>query len=184
MKNLTHYLFSLGLVNIIGFFFVNDLILSWIVIIFSPITSLCSLLPNYLDSNINPRFEEEGVIIKRRRHPLTHSPWSGMYFLPVLQFAAVVHNQILIILIFLLFLAWISHLMLDALNIGGLPLGKQSIYQNHPIKHYKFQWSNPQTIHRLRIAKIPYNDKKTNQRLSYLGFFLFTLNIIQSFLSI
>ena len=184
MKNSTHYFFALGLVNSIAFIFVNDLFSSWIVILLSPITSCYSLLPNLLDSKINQRMEEEGVVIKRRRHPLTHSPLSSMYLFPFLYLTFITQNQIFYTLFFLLFLAWVSHLMLDALNVGGLPLGRQPIYRNHPIKHYKFQWSKTQTRHRLRIAKIPYNDTKANQRLCYLGFFLFTMNLVQSFLSI
>lgn len=184
MKNSTHYLFSLGLTNLFGMFVIDELFYSWMTLILSIITSCFSLVPNIIDKYVNIHYENEGVIIGRNRHPLTHSPWTLFYFLPLVYLAQKSHFSIFEAIIVLLTISWLSHLILDSLNPGGLPLGKQSVFGNHPVKHYKFNWTLPKKTKRLRIARIPFNDPRANKNLGYMGLFIFSLNCTRICLSL
>ncbi|MFX0013236.1 MAG: hypothetical protein ACFFB2_02785 [Promethearchaeota archaeon] len=82
----------------------------------------------------------------------------------------------MILIIFLnITIGWSSHLFLDALNPEGIPLGKTPVYLPHPVKHYSWrQLTNSKTF---RLARIPFNNLKANDRCSHLGLFLLSLNI-------
>ncbi len=181
---MTHYLFSLGLTNLYGMFVIDDSIYSGVVLIVSLFTSLFSWVPNIIDRNIGVEFENEGVLISRYRHPLSHSPWTMIYFLPFVYLAQILHIMMLEILISLIAISWGSHLLLDSLNPGGLPLGRQSVFSNHPVKHYKFHWTFPQNSKQFRIARIPFNDPRANKNLGNMGLFFFSLNFSRVLLSL
>ena len=176
MKKSTHYLFSLGLTNLYGFLAIHDLFYSWIVIIFSIFCGFWSITPNFLDHRMIVK-SDNMVLIDRNRHPLTHSPWTTLYFLPFSYLAGKLSLIALQIIIDLLIISWVSHLILDSLNPGGLPLGRKSVFSNHPVKHYQYKNDNPNKIRSLRLARIPFNDQKANHNLSYVGLFLFSLNL-------
>ncbi len=179
MKNSTHYLFSLGLTNL---YLLSepglDPNISGISIIFSLICSLMSVLPNYLDKSMSISME---VQLPRYRHPLSHSPWTIAYFLPLLYLSEVIDVRIIQIFSSLLTISWSSHLFLDLLNPGGIPIGKKPIFNNHPIKHYQFMIDN-RKYKRIRLARIPFNDIRANRNLGYIGLFLFSLNLTTIFL--
>jgi hypothetical protein len=177
VKNSTHYLFSLGIANFYGMFLINNFLFSLLIIPLSLIVSCFSWVPNIIDRYISAQFENEGVILTRNRHPLSHSPWTLLYFLPFLYLAQKSQNMLLEFIISLLALSWGSHLVLDSLNPGGLPLGTQPIFNNHPVKHYKFHWYQPKGQRNFRIARIPYNDVTLNRKLGRLGLFFFSMNI-------
>ena len=184
MKNNTHYLFSLGFTNLYGMLIVEEMFYSWIIMVLSTITSLFSLVPNIIDRYVNVQYENEGVLLTRNRHPLTHSPWTVFYFLPFLYLGQKSNVTILEVVITLFTISWLSHLLVDSLNPGGLPLGKLSVFSNHPVKHYKFHWTLPRNTKRIRIGRIPFNDPRANKNLGYLGLFFFSLNCARMFLSL
>jgi len=184
MKNRTHYLFSLGLTSGYVMFIVDGGFYAWLIMLLSLLTNFFSIAPNFIDQYLGAQFKNEGVILTRNRHPLTHSPWTVLYYLPLLYLAQKSQFSILNMIISLFIISWSSHLFLDSLNPGGLPLGRQSIFSNHPIKHYKFHLSYPQRTRRLCLARIPFNDPRVNQKLERSGLFLFSLNCASLFLSL
>ncbi len=164
-------------------FVIDGRLFSWLIIILSTILSFFSWVPNILDQYMGAQYENEGVLLTRNRHPLTHSPWTIFYFLPFLYLVQKSHIPILESIISLLAISWISHLVLDSLNPGGLPLGIQPVFRNHPVKHYRFHSTRPQETRRLRLARIPFNDPKANKNLGQFGLFIFSLNCTRTFLS-
>ncbi|MHA1978271.1 MAG: hypothetical protein ACW98I_15300 [Candidatus Hodarchaeales archaeon] len=158
-------------------FVIDESFYSWMILILSIITSFVGLVPNIIDRYIYVQYENEGVIIARNRHPLTHSPWTVLYFLPLLYLSQKSHVPLFEGIISLFAISWVSHLLLDSLNPGGLPLGRQPVFSNHPIKHYMFNWTFPQKTRRLSIAKIPFNDSRANKNFGYIGIFIFSLNV-------
>ena len=148
-----------------------------LIIPLSLIAGCFSWAPNIIDRYISAQFENEGVILTRNRHPLSHSPWTMLYFLPFLYLAQKSQNTLLEILISLLALSWISHLLLDSMNPGGIPLGTQTIFSNHPVKHYRFHWLSSKKQRSFHIARIPYNDIPVNRKLGQIGLFFFSMNI-------
>ncbi len=183
MKNSTHYLFSLGLTNLYGMFCINEFRYSLMVIPLSLITSCLSWVPNIVDRYISTQFESEGVVLARNRHPLSHSPWTFLYFVPILYLVQKLDYEIIEMILVLMILSWVSHLFLDSLNPGGLPLGKKPIFSNHPVKHYNFHSGLVRKNKRLRIAKIQFNDLAANRKLGQLGLFIFSLNFARFMLS-
>jgi len=180
VKNTTHYLFSLGLTNLYLLYEPKlEPSISGISIILSLICSFMSLLPNYIDNFVSISM---GVQLPRYRHPLSHSPWTIVYFLPLLYLSEAIDVRIIQILASLLTISWCSHLFLDILNPGGIPIGKKPIFNNHPIKHYQFL-TNEYKHRRIRLARIPFNDIRANRNIGYIGLFLFSLNITTLFLS-
>lgn len=182
MKNLTHYLFSLGLTNLYLLVTIPDPIISRISIILSLFCSFVSLLPNLLDQQVSIKYEYEGVKLPRYRHPLSHSPLTIIYFLPFMYLGEVTDVLFIQILASLMTISWFSHLFLDMLNPGGIPIGKGAIFNNHPIKHYQFL-INSKKYKRLRLARIPFNDLKANRNIGYVGLFLFSMNLATIFLT-
>ena len=182
MKNSTHYLFSLGLTNLYLLIKLDDPIISSISVVFSLVCSFISLLPNVLDQHVSVKYEYEGVKLPRYRHPLSHSPWTIAYFFPLLYLGEVTDSLFVQIIAALMTISWLSHLLLDLLNPGGIPIGKQAIFTNHPVKHYQFMIFN-RNYKRLRLARIPFNDIKANRNFGYIGLFLFSLNLATVFLT-
>ena len=183
MKNLTHYLFALGLTNI--YLLVergHDPIISGMSVVLSLLCSFMSLVPNFLDEYVSIRYEYEGVKLPRYRHPLSHSPLTIAYFLPLIYLGEVTDLIFAQILSSLLTISWLSHLFLDSLNPGGIPIGRGAIFTNHPIKHYQFMINN-RKYKRLRLARIPFNDIRANRNFGYIGLFLFSLNLANIFLT-
>jgi hypothetical protein len=179
LKLSTHYLFSLGLSSIYGVYIITEPLLSWIIILLSLGTSCFSWTPNLLDGYISIRFENEGVNIVRARHPLSHSPWTVGYFIPLFYLAEKVQIPFFQVLISLMTISWVSHLILDVLNPGGLPLGKTPVFSNHSSKHYRFHWTVPMSQKQLQFGKIPFNSVKANRRLGQFGLFIFSVNLAQ-----
>ncbi|UCG03408.1 MAG: metal-dependent hydrolase [Candidatus Heimdallarchaeota archaeon] len=176
MKNSTHYLFAVGLLNLYVLIFIRDPLLAWVFFILSFPLSGVSLLPNLLDSYTAADLKFEGVQLHRVRHPLTHSPWTLGYFLPLYYIGEQFSNQFFIFMVFVLVLGWLSHLLLDTLNPEGIPLGKQPIFLPHPVKHYSFQRKRTNT-RVLRLARIPFNDLKRNATFSRCGLLFLALNM-------
>ncbi len=176
MKNSTHYLFAVGLLNLYTLLFIKDPLLRWLFLSLSFPLSGVSLIPNLLDSYTAANLKYEGVQLKHRaRHPLTHSPWTLGYFLPFYYIFEMLSEPILLVTVFLLVLGWFSHLFLDAFNPEGIPLGKKPIYLPHPVKHYS--WRERTNTRTLRLARIPFNDLKKNAMFSRFGLFFLTLNM-------
>jgi len=139
-------------------------------------------MPNFLDQHVSTKYENEGVQLPRYRHPLSHSPWTIAYFFPLLYLGEVTNIILIQIIASLMTISWLSHLILDLLNPGGIPIGKGAIFNNHPIKHYQFT-INCGNYKRLRLARIPFNDIKANRNFGYFGLFLFSLNLASVFLT-
>ena len=155
---------------------IPDPIISRISIILSLFCSFVSLLPNLLDQQVSIKYEYEGVKLPRYRHPLSHSPLTIIYFLPFIYLGEVTDVLFIQILASLMTISWFSHLFLDMLNPGGIPIGRGAIFNNHPIKHYQFL-INGEKYKRLRLARIPFNDIKANRNIGYIGLFLFSMNL-------
>lgn len=176
MKNSTHYLFAVGILNLYTFILIKDPLLAWLFLFLSFPLSGISLIPNLLDSYTTANLKYEGVQLKHRaRHPLTHSPWTLGYFLPFYYIIEMFSDPILLITVFVLVLGWFSHLFLDVLNPEGIPLGKEPIFLPHPVKHYS--WRKPTNTRTFRLARIPFNDLKRNTMFSRFGLFLLALNM-------
>jgi hypothetical protein len=122
--------------------------------------------------------------LSRNRHPLTHSPWTILYFLPLFYLTGKLGNLPLQIIVDLMTISWVSHLILDSLNPGGIPVGSKSVFNNHPVKHYQFQSEIPNKIRKIRIARIPFNSLKANRNVSYLGLFIFCLNLATNIINL
>ena len=181
MKTSTHYSFSLGLTNL--FLLLEqrfDPSLLGLSVIFSLICSFMSVLPNYMDKRVSI---SAGAKLQRNRHPLTHSPWTVLYFLPFLYLSEVVDAAIIQIIVSLSTISWCSHLLLDLLNPGGIPIGKKPVFNNHPIKHYHLRINNKK-YKRIQLACIPFNDIRVNRNLSYIGLFLFSMNLTTTFFAV
>ncbi|MFX1283122.1 MAG: hypothetical protein ACFFB5_05680 [Promethearchaeota archaeon] len=180
MKNSTHYLFSVGLLNLYALYLISDPLLAWFCLGLSFPLSGISFIPNFLDSYTAASFQYEGVQFKHRaaiqyRHPLTHSPWTLGYFVPGFYIAEKTSEPVFIIIVSALFLGWCSHLFLDALNPEGIPLGKTPVYTPHPVKHYS--WRQPTKARTFRLARIPFNHFKANLVLSRIGLLFLALNV-------
>ena len=183
MKNITHYLFSLGLTNLFLLSSSRSPLMACVTVILSLFCSFMSLIPNFLDQQVSINFESNGVYLPRYRHPLSHSPWTMLYFIPIIYLTNVLGNEILQILSYLMAISWLSHLILDSFDSGGIPLGRKPIYSNHPIKHYQFKISDNK-IKRLRFIKISGNKTKFNGWINYFGLFFFSLNLSNAILSV
>jgi hypothetical protein len=179
MKKSTHYFFSLGLSNLYGLLIFDDLYYSWFLIIISIATSFTSWVPNFIDLHLGTEGNNT-TRFSRNRHPLTHSPWTALYFLPLFYLSGKLSILPLQVIVNLLLLSWVSHLLLDCLNPGGIPIGCKSVFTNHPVKHYQFQNDIPSKIRTIRLARIPFNSLKANRNLSYLGLSIFSLNFASS----
>ncbi len=181
MKNSTHYFLAIGLLNLYTLIFIKDPILSWLFFGLSFPLSGISLVPNLLDIYTGANLKYEGVQLKKHRstlqyrHPLTHSPWTIGYFIPLFYIVGKIHELIPLIAVSVLCLGWFSHLFLDALTPEGIPLGRKPVFSPHPVKHYSWQQSNDTRT--LRFARIPFNNLKANTLLSRLGLFLLAMNI-------
>ena len=180
MKNSTHYFLAVGMYNLCTLIFITDPLLSWLSFMFSFPLSGISLVPNFLDSYTAANLKYEGVQLKHRssiqyRHPLTHSPWTLGYFVPLFYIVEIIPNPILLATFFAIISGWFSHLFLDTLNPEGIPLGRKPVYTLHPVKHYS--WRQPTNTRTLRLARIPFNSLKANMVFSRIGLFLLAMNI-------
>ncbi len=181
MKSSTHYFFAVGLFNLYILLFIKDQLLAWFSFGLSFPLSGISLIPNLLDSYSGANLKYEGVQLKKHRstnqyrHPLSHSPWTISYFIPIFYITERIPEPILLITAVALTLGWFSHLLLDSFNPEGIPLGRKPVYSPHPVKHYSWQQSNDTRT--LRFARIPFNDPKANTAFSRLGLFLLALNL-------
>ena len=174
MKNSTHYLFAVGLLNLFTLLFIKDPILAWLFLVLSFPLGGFSVIPNLLDTyTINLQYERG--LKHRIRHPLTHSPWTLGYFFPLYYIGEMSSDPVFLIAIITLVLGWFSHLFLDTFNPEGIPLGKKPIYIPHPVKHYS--WQNRSKTRTLSLARIPFNDLKRNATFSRFGLFLIALNL-------
>ncbi|MFX0170604.1 MAG: metal-dependent hydrolase [Candidatus Hodarchaeota archaeon] len=174
MKNITHYLFSIGLLNLVGLIFIKDPLFSWVYIFLSFVLSGFSLLPNWLDKFTGTKRQYEGVQLRRHRHPSTHSPWTIGYFIPPILIGNKISNPLFEIIILSITISWLSHFLLDALNPEGIPLGLKSTVSNHSVKHYL--WLKPSQTRKVVFARNKFNDLKVNKFISCIGLFLFSLN--------
>ena len=176
MKNSTHYLFAVGILNLFTLLLIKDPGLAWLFLGLSFPLGIFSLIPNLLDK-YTANWQDRGTQLKLRvRHPLTHSPWTLGYFFPCYYFIdSFASDPVLLLTIIALSLAWFSHIFLDSLNPEGIPLGKQPIYLPHPVKHYS--WQKHSKTRNLRLARIPFNDLKRNTTFSRFGVFFITLNL-------
>ncbi|MFX0205943.1 MAG: hypothetical protein ACFFDT_08140 [Candidatus Hodarchaeota archaeon] len=181
MKNTTHYLFSMGLLNLIGLIFIKNPLLSWLHIFLTFFLSGISLIPNWLDKYTSTKTEYEGVQLRRHRHPSTHSPWTIGYFLPPILIGNKIANPMISIIIFSLTVSWVSHFLLDTLNPEGIPLGLKSTVSNHSVKHYL--WLKPSQTRKIVFARKEFNDPKVNRIISRISLFLFALNFSNLFLN-
>ncbi|MFX0206339.1 MAG: metal-dependent hydrolase [Candidatus Hodarchaeota archaeon] len=177
MKNSTHYLFGVGLLNLFALVLIKDPELAWLFLGLSFPLGSFSLVPNLLDKYTAANWQYGRIQLKPRvRHPLTHSPWTLGYFFPCYYLIdSFFSDPALLLTIFTLSLAWFSHLFLDSLNPEGIPLGKQPIYLPHPVKHYS--WQKRSKTRNLRLARIPFNDLERNTTFSRFGVFFIALNL-------
>lgn len=175
MKNSTHYLFAVGLLNLFTLVLIKDPEIAWLFWGLSFLLGGFSLVPNLLDKYTATNWQYGGLK-PRVRHPLTHSPWTLGYFFPCYYFIDnFFPDPALLLTTFTLSLAWFSHLFLDSLNPEGIPLGKQPIYLPHPVKHYS--WQKRSKTRNFRLARIPFNDVKRNVMFSRFGVFFVALNL-------
>ncbi len=181
MKNSTHYCFAVGLFNLFILLFIKDQSLAWFCFGMSFPVSGISLIPNLLDSYSGANLKYEGVQLKKHRstnqyrHPLSHSPWTLSYFIPLFFITERIYDPILLVTAVALTLGWFSHLLLDAFNPEGIPLGRKPVFSPHPVKHYS--WQQPNDTRTLRFARIPFNDPRANTAFSRLGLFLLAMNL-------
>ncbi len=180
MKNNTHFFLTVGVLNLYTLIFITDPFLSWFSLLLSFPLSCFSLVPNFLDSYTATNFKYQSVQLKNHsgiqyRHPLTHSPWTLGYFVPLYYIVEIISEPILLVSVSGIVLGWFLHLFLDTLNPEGIPLGKKPVYSPHPVKHYS--WRQPTNTRVLRLARIPFNNLKANMVLSRLGLFLLAMNI-------
>ncbi|NHJ01629.1 MAG: hypothetical protein EAX86_05770 [Candidatus Heimdallarchaeota archaeon] len=180
MKNQTHYCFALGIINLYDLLALKDPILSWFIFISSLFIAGASILPNILDIIPNTSAQYQGVQLakhrfaRRYRHPLTHSPWTFSYFFPLITLADYLSDSLWYSLVTGLILSWTSHLILDAFNSDGIPLGRTAIYSNHPVKHYTWPKSNKVRV--LRFANVSFDNSKANTCIVRISGFLFSIN--------
>jgi hypothetical protein len=174
MKNSTHYLFAVGLLNLFILICIKDPVLAWLFLGLSFPLGAFSVVPNLLDIYITTKQCEKGLRY-RIRHPLSHSPWTLLYFVPLYYIVELFSNPMFLIANITLALGWLSHLFLDTLNPEGIPLGKKPIYLPHPVKHYS--WQKRSKTRTLSLARIPFNDLKMNTTFSRFGLFLIALNL-------
>ena len=155
--------------------------LSWYFFGLSFPLSGISLIPNLLDSYSGANLKYEGVQLQKHRssnqyrHPLTHSPLTMGYFLPLFFISERIPEPIIKLSVFAFILGWGSHLLLDAFNPEGIPLGRKPVYSPHPVKHYS--WHQLNDTRTLRFARIPFNNSKANTAFSRLGLFLLALDL-------
>ncbi|MFW9779247.1 MAG: hypothetical protein ACFFE8_10370 [Candidatus Heimdallarchaeota archaeon] len=188
MKSLTHYLFALGLIHLLIFYFVvraEQMQLAWGFSLLAFAVACLSLLPNWLDRRVGARWDHNGVLLRRYRHPLTHSPWTGIYFFPLWYIDQIIESPLVNFLFVGSLVGWYSHLLLDAFNKEGIPLGTKSTITNHPIRHYR--WVEIRTVRKLRLGYTSFNDLAQNEKISRIGIggaiFNLTLLVLTTFLS-
>jgi len=177
MKNQTHFIFAVALMNTFLSSFIYDILELWFYLLLSFPLGFLSLLPNYLDMNLgySPKFERinlnQRFILTQYRHPLSHSPLTILYFLPLIYIS---EGTNIYVLSWLALISWSSHLILDSFSTPGIPLGKKSIYSNHPVKHYI--WKEPSNGRYFSLTKWIKNENKTNSLFFKVGLFLIILN--------
>ena len=182
MKNHTHYFFALGLINLYGLIYVNEIVQTWFCFAFSFIFAGISLLPNLIDNYTGADFQFGGVQLlqhrfsRRYRHPLTHSIWTLGYFLPLDYLSGVFKDPFFNIIVLSLKIGWMSHILLDSLNPEGIPIGRKPIFSNHLSKHYQWSSNRINNARSFKIARIPFDSLKANKNTSRLGLFLLALN--------
>jgi len=174
MKNSTHYIFAIGLLNLFILIFIQDPVLAWLFLVLSFPLGAFSVIPNLLDTYTTNLQYEKGLKC-RVRHPLTHSPYTLGYFFPLYYIVEMFSDPVFLIAIFTLALGWFSHLFLDTFNPEGIPLGKKPIYLPHPVKHYS--WQKRSKTRTFSLARIPFNDLKSNATFFRFGLFLIALNL-------
>jgi len=184
LKELTHVLFAMGLLNLAILLFVQNPSQAWILTLCSPLLSIISVVPNKLDSLLG--FGDFNSIpdrtITKYRYPLSHSPYTLGYFLPLLYIAEYLNIPIFEKLVVLTIISWMSHLALDALTDNGIPLGKSAVIQNHPMKHY--HWIQTSRTHKLKLDYLKgVNPEKINRKFSRIGVFLLSVNIFDLLLN-
>ncbi|WP_455463238.1 hypothetical protein [Candidatus Hodarchaeum mangrovi] len=178
MKNQTHLTFAVALMNIFLSTFIHDTIELWFYFLLSYPLGFLSLVPNYLDMNLgfSPKFERinlsQRFTLTQYRHPLSHSPLTVLYFLPLIY---ITEGSDFSVLIWLALISWISHLILDAFSAPGIPLGKTSIFSNHPVKHYV--WKEFSNGRYFSLSKWNKNENRTNSFFFRGGLFLIALNL-------
>lgn len=178
MKQRTHYAFAMGVSALITQTFIQEPleVLLWLCL--TPLFAYVSLLPDYLDKYPCSTIRL-GIFLNHCRHHSTHHPLTVLYFTPLLFLP-----ESFIFLTDPLFLqvstAWGSHLLLDALNPSGIPVGRQSVFNDHPSKHYAWKQYNREA-RRWRIAKINYDSPRANKSLSLTGWGFFLLSFMFAF---
>lgn len=178
MKTRTHYLVAVGALH--GFIVWQmgsiGVETAWMYSIWSFGLALLALLPNYIDRIVGPSWTHNGVLLGRYRHPLSHSPWTLGYFIPLTYLADVFHVPHFSFLVLGAGISWASHLLLDAWNPEGIPLGTQATITNHPVRHYR--WTQNNDVRKLRIGRVAFNDLEANIRLSRMGILGIMTNLI------
>ncbi len=166
-------------------------ITNWLLLlILVPVWAGIALLPDKLDI-WSCKGLKEGKMF-HCRHPYTHHPVTLSYafvplLIPVVEYSKIVqiigfflqinnHDSLnipprLIIYISLhIFFVWGSHLLLDALNPAGIPLGTKSIFAPRPLRHYLWSELRP-NVRSWRLARIHYDNITANNVLSFIGLF-------------
>ena len=169
MYNSTHYWFSftsiLGYILLLSHLSVTEQIL---LILWIPIISFISLIPNIFDKYFCKDYETQ-TCVERCRHPITHSPYT--FFMLILILTLVnnsstsykfIANAIII--------AWGTHLLLDMFSQEGIPLGfVPTLFTQDPTKNYVF---NESTRPRMRLhvptKRIIRDDSTTNKHIRLL----------------
>lgn len=109
---------------------------------------LCANLPNTLDKLMYKGFNESRLL-GNCRHPLTHHPFTGLYWMVLLfidvgyllQGVGIIVDTYYIqeLLFRYLSISWFCHLFLDMLSSEGLPLWIKPIFEQDPTKNYLFK---------------------------------------------
>lgn len=184
MKNQTHYIFAVAVMNIYLSIVIHDILTLWIYFLLSFPLGFLSLLPNYIDMNLgySPRYEridlDQRFILTQYRHPLSHSPLTILYFLPLIYIG---DGSNISLFSWLLLISWSSHLILDVFSTPGIPLGIKSLYLNHPVKHYV--WKEPSNGRYFSLSRWNKNERKTNSFIFKIGLFFITLNLARIILN-
>ncbi|MHA1975102.1 MAG: metal-dependent hydrolase [Candidatus Hodarchaeales archaeon] len=184
MKDSTHVLFALGLLNLLVLLFVPDPTQAWLLTISTPVLSVISILPNKLDQVLGSSLDRyiADRSITKYRHPFSHSPYTLGYFLPLIYLAGSLSIGILERFVMLVVMSWFSHLLLDAFTENGIPLGKKPVIQNNPKKHY--HWIQNSKARVLKFSSLKgVGLEKINTRISKCGIFLVSINVFDLLLN-
>lgn len=131
----------------------------------SPLFGFIAILPDILDK-YPCQLQGQVNCTHHCRHPLTHAPWTLLYFIAI-AILLPADEEISFILLQIT-ASWFSHLLLDTLNPTGIPLFLKPALENADAKHYSLKRINLKTK-RLVFGNINYNNFRWNNTLSLIS---------------